>query len=341
MTIFESIVSTVSEKSLDVAVWALVVTLVITILSARKANRVEREENYIQLELASNELFRFEADHAAQLEPFQLNLFEIAVRLREQDRFGKIAFGTWVVWFYDTLNEWFFREEWPTLRENYTVELRGIFDEMLEQFDTSEDPEIRKDKFFAHVATKLDCSIVRAWRNDLNLKKTEIPRAIEAVDVKLATTDADRNSIVELMATTIHSQQSYISHSDYFAGRSVDGKSFVPNLENIISAEMMSSDDNIEYAMACSKSGQIVGCVAYYFSNNGFNDYCILDDIVVLSSSRSKGTGKALFDHVLAMAKERRAKKIMLESGVDNHTAHRFFERQGFKTMSKTFYLDI
>lgn len=363
-TIFEKL----SALSLNLALWALVVTILLAVLSARRASRIEREENYIQLELASNELFRFEATHAANIEPFlstnkpenvpegrstiraflfqTLSLFEIAVRLRREDRFGQQAFGTWVIWFYDTHDGWFFRQEWPELRENYTAEIRGIFDQMVAEFDPHKDPNIRKQTFFAHVATNLNCPIIKNWINDLKtekyfiIEKKSLHTASLVSNIRLASIE-DRPLIAELMATAIQTQNSYISHGDYFAGRSSDANNFVPNLELAIADELGDPDNNTQYALAVSTSGDVVGCAAFYLANNGHQDYCVLDDIVVPAVARSQGVGAALYDFVVQYAQQSNARKILLESGANNHSAHRFFDERGFKTMSKTFFKDL
>jgi hypothetical protein len=45
-------------------------TLLSFIARSRRAAQVEQQEDYLRLELASNDFFRFEADNAAALDPF-------------------------------------------------------------------------------------------------------------------------------------------------------------------------------------------------------------------------------------------------------------------------------
>ena len=61
------------------------------------------------------------------------NLFEVSSRLRNLDVMDHMVFGSWVAWFFDTAMEWGFRAVWHDLRDNYTQDLRNVFDEIVEQ----------------------------------------------------------------------------------------------------------------------------------------------------------------------------------------------------------------
>jgi hypothetical protein len=167
----------------------ILLTLAIFVWQNLRAARIERQENYMKLELASNDLFRFEADNAEVLVPFDelakppgvidpkadrfarsfyfmtLNLFEISIRLRKDKTIAPEVFGSWVAWYYDTLTSWYFREEWPDLRRNYTKEIRAAFDPFVTGFDPAEDEDARRKRFFAHVGKVLKCRIIEEWLN--------------------------------------------------------------------------------------------------------------------------------------------------------------------------------
>jgi hypothetical protein len=147
---------------------------------------VEKQQTYQRLELASNELFRFAADNAAVLvrsmksgPPVDLtdiekavadnhiyqtlNLFEMAARLRRANFFEDEIFGSWVIWYYELLESWYFRSRWKEIRPNYTKEMRLVFDVPVDKFDTAASDAQRKQDFFAHVAKVLNCPTVRNW----------------------------------------------------------------------------------------------------------------------------------------------------------------------------------
>jgi len=190
------------------------------------ANELQRKEVYQRLELASNDLFGFEADHAEALERFRdidpvawkftplelkaldnwdqfvegafavnatadetakstlrqleadwrktrkyfekaLNLFEMAARLRKARILDPEVFGSWTIWFYETVCEWGFRRHWDTIKQNYTRELRNIFDYHVATFDPHADEEHRKRAFFEHVAKLYRCQVIADWLADI------------------------------------------------------------------------------------------------------------------------------------------------------------------------------
>jgi hypothetical protein len=202
------------------------------------ANNLHRKEVYQRLELASNDLFGFEAEHAEALERFRdldrkdwkfnaveltaldnwenfiegeysgglaaaerdalrqleadwrktrkyfekaLNLFEMAARLRRAHVLEAEVFGSWSIWFYETLCEWGFRKHWDNIKQNYTSELRAIFDYFVAQFDPAHDEQARKHAFFQHVARLYRCEIIARWldgieRQDRRLASGRLPQ---------------------------------------------------------------------------------------------------------------------------------------------------------------------
>jgi hypothetical protein len=164
--------------------------LVIGIITFGMQNRrelaVQKIELYHRLETGSIELFKFEAANAARLKPLQeltrdpgfeppsaddafikrkfyeqtMNLFEMAARFRKKKIIEPEVYGSWVIWYYDTLLHWAFREEWPDLRQNYTAELRAVFDRPVAEFDASEDEAARKRRFVRHVADVTRCRFI-------------------------------------------------------------------------------------------------------------------------------------------------------------------------------------
>jgi type II secretory pathway pseudopilin PulG len=171
-----------------IALLGIMATLAFNGFRQAQATRVERQENYLRLELASIEIFRFEAQYAAELEGYiqpadpggprsatldriadnfylqQLNLFEIAARMRQEGNLNKHVFGSWVKWFYDAHNSWWFRERWQTdYRANYTTELRQVFDKAVGDYDFSLDDVSRTRSFFVGVARVFNCPIILRW----------------------------------------------------------------------------------------------------------------------------------------------------------------------------------
>jgi hypothetical protein len=164
----------------------LIVTILIFLVKQQRDQAVRRQEAYLQLELSSNEVFRFEALYGSHLAPFLapqpdqqaplpgttlidnhisqiLNLFEIAARYRRIGFIDGEVFGSWVAWYHDLLCSWYFRHRWLHIREHYTHELRAVFDEPVARFDAAAPAPQRKRDFYRHVAGKFACQDTASW----------------------------------------------------------------------------------------------------------------------------------------------------------------------------------
>lgn len=171
-----------------VGFFSFLLTLFIFIWQQVRLIRVQKQQTYQRLELASNELFRFLATHAAVLVGYTakvrdpslvvtdkdrmiadsgiyqtVNLFEMAARLRRQNFFEDEVFGSWVIWYHELLTSWYFRSCWQEIRLNYTKEMRLVFDEPVARFDPAADDVESKQQFFAHVAKQLKSPVVKRW----------------------------------------------------------------------------------------------------------------------------------------------------------------------------------
>jgi hypothetical protein len=176
-------------------------------LQRRDAVRVEKSNAYLSLEVASSDIFRYEAENFDRLAPYQeiyaspsdalalkqsdeenaiiasnlyfqtLNLFEVCTRFRRQEVIEHEVFASWVTWFYDTLDDWYFRDQWPDLRGNYTRDIRNIFDIGVqiftqmrvesghERYDIHDDA--RRREFFRVVSEVMECEEIAGWNDEI------------------------------------------------------------------------------------------------------------------------------------------------------------------------------
>lgn len=84
-----------------------------------------------------------------------LNLFEVCAHMYRHDLFPRDVFGSWIAWFYEVLDDWYFQEQWPQIRENYTQDVRAIFDIGTDIFRYALDDEDRLRAFYDGVATAM------------------------------------------------------------------------------------------------------------------------------------------------------------------------------------------
>lgn len=193
MPFFDVIANIFVKAQGIIAILSFAVTLIALIIQQRRLIRAQKQQTYQRLELASNEVFRFSASHAGVLVHYQasqpdpsidfqnmivensvadnhifqtLNLFEMAVRFRHAGILEDDVFGSWVIWYHEMLESWYFRHIWPAIRPNYTKDMQRIFDGPVRDFDPRMDDAERREKFFAHVAKELDCPVVKRWLRD-------------------------------------------------------------------------------------------------------------------------------------------------------------------------------
>ena len=206
-----------------IAITAALVALLaflFTIWSSRNARRdslrVEKSTAYLALEVASSDIFRYEAENFERLAPYRemfaspgdikaltasdsenaiiaynlyfqtLNLFEVCARFRRQEVIEHEVFASWVTWFYDTLDDWYFRDQWPDLRGNYTADVRDVFDLGLQIFSDipverhhvrgDEVDHARRREFFRRVALVMDCEEIEGWQDAIGVAALTVQR---------------------------------------------------------------------------------------------------------------------------------------------------------------------
>lgn len=183
-----------------IAMLALILTLVsfavnlgITLLLDAKTrdreSRVEKATAYLSLELASIEVFKFKAAHFDAIEWARgeensggktklqlieeadaffyqcLNLFEVASRFRKDGIIVPQVYASWVAWFYETLEFPYFRKRWVIeYRDNYTPEVRQIFDSGVRLDWGGGTNNARREAFYMAVGRVLDCDVIKGWR---------------------------------------------------------------------------------------------------------------------------------------------------------------------------------
>jgi ribosomal protein S18 acetylase RimI-like enzyme len=83
-----------------------------------------------------------------------------------------------------------------------------------------------------------------------------------------------------------------------------------------------------------------VGFVQLYrsFSSVSMKQSWILNDLYVCGTARKKGFGEKLVNKAIEFVRETGAKGVLLETGHDNLSAQRLYERIGFQKESNYFY---
>lgn len=173
-----------------------VAALGVSFYMGRRTSNNTRQQTYQRLEIASIELFRFEAKDGANaarllydgpptafddLKPEDriplvsyvtqtLNLFEMAVSYRHDDVFPRDKFASWVIWFYEFCSSPTVQLNWADeLKLHYSKELGNLIEKgiaCLQEYATEPEPELRR-LFFNVVANRFDDDpMIRGWLQD-------------------------------------------------------------------------------------------------------------------------------------------------------------------------------
>ena len=117
-----------------------------------------------------------------------------------------------------------------------------------------------------------------------------------------------------------------------------------PSLSNKESfAEQVMTQQKEGYIiLSISDFDKIVGSVGYRFLTTlAFGKILYIDDLITEETSRYKGYGKILLDHVIKIAVENSCNEIHLDSGYTRHSGHKFYLKSGFELTAHHLKLKI
>ncbi len=158
---------------------------------------------------------------------------------------------------------------------------------------------------------------------------------------------ADKSRVKELVDFFItHKTDAYISHGEMMSGRAIDSHHWNPDLELILTEQLISdfnSDGNsrLNILIAENENGEIVGMMVFNIISSLFKEYAILEDMLLDQSVRGQSLGSMLLGKAIQESKNWNISFILLESGVNNHGAHNFFSKYGFKKVSESYILSL
>lgn len=160
----------------------------------------------------------------------------------------------------------------------------------------------------------------------------------------------DVESLANMFLGHIDAHREYISHGELQmgvgVGQIVDGtleaapapdarekwlKYIVPHIEEESFAEVwkaVSDDGNV-----------LLGFCVADIENDGDAPFGMVCDILTREDCQGQGVGSALLETAIAWLRSRGIQDIYLESGKNNHAAHKFFERRGFAHLSEIYKL--
>lgn len=142
--------------------------------------------------------------------------------------------------------------------------------------------------------------------------------------------------VAHFLSRTIARDPRYVSHGEVQTGLSPDGVNWAANLDALMAEDLRDIGDDRSVAVARGEGG-LVGAAIVLWVREARVSYLVLEDLAVAPEMRSAGVGAKLVEFIEAAGRERGMDWAFLESGLGNEGAHSFFERHGFRPMSKVF----
>lgn len=360
-----------------IAACVAVTTFVITYVTSRgKDRRAANRETYQRLELASVDLFRFEAENIGAIRPVWeksvpvpvkgtaeyivtmdyvcqiLNLFEMAIRLRKDGVVPPEVFGSWVVWFHNVANAPHFEEIWNDVLWDYTPDLRAVINKAVSLKHNCLNAETRLTTFFSHVADVFDCDHIRQWPERIR-KEQEQPRPRSRGDATRTATPAIEWTNDSMQSDALagflvdNMESSYISHGELQDGRAIDLTRWSPDLRTILRDDLQSSGpgtdaSNVQKRVAVAhNSGTTIAVMLVETIRTVRVRYAILHDLLVDRNYRGKGIGSRCMEWLEQSLREEGIPRLFLESGAANEEAHRFFASREFTRSSVVMFKEL
>lgn len=360
---------------------AVISFLIVQTIERRRDRAVANREAYQNLEFASIDLFRFEADHLDLIRPIwepetefpdedtaeytalmnyvcqTLNLFEMAIKFRKYNVLADDIFGSWVTWFELVVGAPGFPTIWEDVRLDYLPELRNIFDGGLRILDEPGTEEAKEQKFYEYVGYVLGSKLVSEWTADdehdryinfqkKNLKKLQkYKKSMSDIDIKTGWGDSslDVQTLVNMFQD--NAGNSYISHGEIMEGRAINPVEWASDLASHLEHEFTETLKNEPFQkanMVCAWHNEtLIGFALVEYDSAPDDNYAILSDIVVSLEFRNQNVAAKMTDWLKTQLYSQNIKKMFAESNINNETAHHFLEKTGFKTISKVFYMEL
>ncbi len=370
--------------SFCVAVWVYART-------ERRERRIEKSTAYLDLEVHSSEAFRYQADNADTMSALRvarrpaavpapgdpawettlnyyflcLNLFEVCANFRRNSIVRAEVFASWVAWFHDILSDWYFQSIWRSeLRNNYTRDVRNIFDVGVEIFERETDLVRREREFYLAVAYLIGgCHVVESWLDELStgpiwppsssrrpiigsLKTRYRPLALTGTraeaPVKRSPLTLDWNApddaapAAAFAGRVISQSVDYISHGEIQTALSPDGRRWADNLADLYAADFAALTDR-DLLVARTADGAIAAVAILAWEETPRRRFAVIEDMAVEPQLRSAGVGTQMIEAITERARERGVEWMFLESGLKNARAHEFYRHHGFAEVSHVF----
>ena len=149
---------------------------------------------------------------------------------------------------------------------------------------------------------------------------------------------SDIEKLSEIFWDNLVSNPSYISHGEIQMGIATDVDT--PAINGLDKWKIYIEKKIIENGSSVllyEEDGKIEGFIVVEIDSDGDKPFGVICDLLTSPGIRRKGVGKALLKRGILWMEEQQVVDFYLESGINNHSAHEFFQHMGFKMVSHIF----
>ena len=145
---------------------------------------------------------------------------------------------------------------------------------------------------------------------------------------------SDAAALARFMADCL--DPSYISHGEIQCGRAKDEHTFADDLVAVLERELGSTLTSHAGRLAVAhRNDELTALAIVELAQEAAQPYAVVEDVVVSREHRGDGLGTAFLGWLETELHALGIERLFLESGIGNHSAHRFFERHGYSVCSK------
>ncbi|MFI3266345.1 MAG: GNAT family N-acetyltransferase [Rikenellaceae bacterium] len=152
--------------------------------------------------------------------------------------------------------------------------------------------------------------------------------------------DSDRSVLCDFFMQIINEHKDYISHGELQMGIALDEHTIAPDAEI---TWLKYLDNHVQNPLTkifiYQLKHKVEGFIISGIEDDGAEPYGIIYDMGVNPTLRGKHIGSSLIEAALSSLNEQGIDTFYLESGVNNHSAHSFFEKFGFHHVSNIYRL--
>ncbi|MCW6507217.1 GNAT family N-acetyltransferase [Lichenifustis flavocetrariae] len=143
-----------------------------------------------------------------------------------------------------------------------------------------------------------------------------------------------------------HAEPSYISHSELQFGRAESMSLWSDTLAAQIEAQAVGAANNTATASGsrlalATSAGELAAMAFVSLTPDVRRPFATVEDLLIAPDTRGCGLGASLLGWIETECRDLGFHRLFLESGADNHAAHRFFARQGFVQTSIVMVRDL